>query len=41
MLTCFLAVAVFMKDPKKEFNMRIDNPVEKEEELYSNASLRS
>jgi len=26
-----------MKDPKKEFNMRIDNPVEKEEELYSDA----
>lgn len=32
-----MTVAVFMKDPKKEFNMRIDNPVEKEEELYSDA----
>ncbi|KAK3324879.1 major facilitator superfamily domain-containing protein [Apodospora peruviana] len=28
-------LAVFLKDPKKEFNMHIDSPVEKDEELYS------
>lgn len=29
------AVAVFLTDPREEFNLRIDAPVEKEHELYS------
>lgn len=29
-----MIVAVFLKDPKVEFNMHIDAPVEKVEELY-------
>ncbi|KAK4170503.1 major facilitator superfamily domain-containing protein [Cladorrhinum sp. PSN259] len=37
--SCFVAVAaiiaVFLFDPTKEFNMHIDYPMEKEEELYS------
>lgn len=36
---CFVALAAvlscFLKEEGKEFNMRIDNPIEKEEELYS------
>ncbi|KAK3360441.1 major facilitator superfamily domain-containing protein [Lasiosphaeria hispida] len=36
---CFVAfaaiVAVFIEDPSKEFNMHIDAPLEKDEELYS------
>lgn len=28
--------AVFLVDPKKEFNNHIDAPAEKEEELYRN-----
>lgn len=27
-------IAAFLKDPEKEFNMRVDAPVEKEEDLY-------
>ncbi|KAK3377462.1 major facilitator superfamily domain-containing protein [Podospora didyma] len=35
-VVAFAAIlAVFLKDPGKEFNMHIDAPVEKEEELYS------
>ncbi|KAK0728826.1 hypothetical protein B0T26DRAFT_748986 [Lasiosphaeria miniovina] len=35
-VVAFAAVlAVFLKDPSDEFNMRIDAPVEKAEELYS------
>ncbi|KAK5655511.1 hypothetical protein OQA88_5782 [Cercophora sp. LCS_1] len=30
-----VAAAAFLIDPRKEFNMRIDAPVEKEEDLYS------
>ncbi|KAK4226209.1 putative siderophore iron transporter protein [Podospora fimiseda] len=37
--SCFVAVAaiiaIFLFDPTKEFNMHIDYPIEKEEELYS------
>ncbi|KAK3350586.1 major facilitator superfamily domain-containing protein [Neurospora tetraspora] len=37
--SCFVALAAilacFLKEEGKEFNMRIDNPIEKEEELYS------
>ena len=36
---CFVALAAilacFLKEEDREFNMRIDNPIEKEEELYS------
>ncbi|KAK3392896.1 major facilitator superfamily domain-containing protein [Podospora didyma] len=36
---CFVAIAAiaaaFLFDPRKEFNMHIDHPVEKEEDLYS------
>jgi hypothetical protein len=32
------AVSVFLFDPKKEFNMHIDAPVEKEEDVYSTGS---
>lgn len=28
--------AIFLVDPVKEFNMHIDAPAEKEEDLYSN-----
>ncbi|KAK3991272.1 siderophore iron transporter [Cladorrhinum sp. PSN332] len=37
--SCFVAaaaiIAVFLFDPTKEFNMHIDYPIEKEEDLYS------
>ncbi|KAK0628354.1 hypothetical protein B0T17DRAFT_652233 [Bombardia bombarda] len=32
-----LILSMFLFDPQKEFNMRIDAPVEKEDELYSSA----
>ncbi|KAK0609584.1 hypothetical protein B0T17DRAFT_621628 [Bombardia bombarda] len=31
-------LSVFLKDPRSEFNMHIDRPVEKDEELYSDRS---
>jgi hypothetical protein len=32
---CFILVAAFLKDPREEFNMHIDAPVELEAELFS------
>ena len=31
----FSVAAIFLIDPKKEFNMHIDAPAEKEEDLYA------
>jgi len=30
-----VTVAIFLVDPTKEFNMHIDGPAEKEDDLYS------
>lgn len=35
-----VVVSLFLQDPKREFNRKIDAPVEREEELYGKTKAR-